>query len=153
MKSCFRLSVLVLSTLSLSLLLASPLLAQWEPDQRLTFDDSTSRTSMYQHSQNIASGPGGVLHVVWIDMRDHRTGEIYYKRSSDRGATWSQDTRLTYNPGWKNSPSVSALDTDVHVVWEDDHIGLLSKVYYKRSTDGGGDVVSGYPPHRATGYV
>ncbi len=62
--------------------------------------------------------------------------EIYYKRSSDDGATWGPDTRLTFAPGLSMRPSVAVSGHDVHVVWFDGRDGS-TQVYYKHSSDGG----------------
>jgi len=100
----------------------------WAPDTRLTFDPARSL-----YPTIAVSGPK--VHVAWSEDRDGNY-EIYYKRSTDEGGTWSPDTRLTYavNNGWFSS--LAAVGDDVHVVWWDyrdrDH-----EVYYKRSTDGG----------------
>jgi hypothetical protein len=100
----------------------------WSPDIRLTFEPARS-------SDPAVTLSGEKVHVVWSEDRDGNY-EIYYKRSTDEGVTWSPDTRLTYavNNGW--FPSLAAVGDDVHVVWWDyrdrDH-----EVYYKRSTDGG----------------
>lgn len=55
--------------------------AQWEPDVRLTFDDSTS--SLPRNSQWVVAADGNTIHVVWYDNRDGNY-EIYYKRSIER---------------------------------------------------------------------
>lgn len=76
-----------------------------------------------------------LTHVVWYDNRDGNY-EIYYKRSSDGGMTWSQDTRLTNDTSFSEYTCVSASGSKVHVVWTD-HRDSSYEVYYKRSVDGG----------------
>jgi len=119
------------------LLLVSPsvVLAQWEPDVRLTFNDSSSVTSA-SNSRSIAAGPGNLVHVVWQDTRAGRW-EIYYKCSSDAGVTWSQDIRLTQSQGFSYTPSVTVLDSIVHVVWTYYSSSEPYEIYYMRSSDGG----------------
>ncbi|MGH8248791.1 MAG: sialidase family protein, partial [Gammaproteobacteria bacterium] len=46
--------------------------------------------------------------------------EIYYERSSDGGATWAPDVRLTHAPGASARPSVAVSKSDVYVVWFDE---------------------------------
>jgi hypothetical protein len=118
------------------LLFCSPLVvhAQWEPDRRLTFDGSSSCTP-YNNGRCIAAGPHGTLHVGWTDNRDGNY-EIYYKRSTDQGTTWSQDSRITNDPAYSDGPSISSSDSIVHLVWYDMRMGFLM-IYYKRSTDWG----------------
>jgi Neuraminidase (sialidase) len=108
----------------------------WESDMRLTNSIPNSQWT------SIAAA-GGSVHVVWSDVRDGGANEIYYKRSTDNGATWPTspggDTRLTPADG-KTSyfPSVATADTNVHVVWCDRRDSISGdEVYYKRSSDGG----------------
>jgi len=65
-----------------------------------------------------------VVHVVW---REHRDGnsEIYYKCSTDGGASFGADTRLTNDLADSWSPSVSVSSQVVHVAWEDKRDGTL----------------------------
>lgn len=109
--------------------------AQWQPDQRLTFNDSSSQTSG-SNTWSIASGPGALVHVVWYDNREG-ANKIYYKRSADSGITWdSTDTRLTNSLNGSFDPTVSVSDSVVHVAWVDGRTGNL-EIYYKDSTNGG----------------
>ncbi len=100
----------------------------WEADTRLTNDPAVSEFPSVSVS-------GQVVHVVWDDNRDGNF-EIYYKRSTDGGVSWSEDTRLTNYSAHSYSPSVSVSGLAVHVVWYDFRDGNF-EIYYKRSTDGG----------------
>ncbi|MEO0079943.1 MAG: sialidase family protein [candidate division WOR-3 bacterium] len=124
----------VVWTLALSWWL-SLALAQWEPEVRLTWNDSSSSTS-FNNVRSIAAGARGTVHVVWSD---HRTGvdQIYYKRSTDRGATWSLDTNLTDTSGMKSNPNLAVVGETLHLVWEDHRYGYPGAVMYRRSTDNG----------------
>src|SRR5512137_2934503 len=104
--------------LPLAMGLLAPLtsLAQWEPDVRLTDNPSASVTS-FNNARCVAAA-GATIHVVWHDDRDGST-EIYYKRSTDSGARWGADTRLTTDASWSERPSVAVRDSAVHVVWYD----------------------------------
>jgi hypothetical protein len=97
--------------------------------QRLTWNSYTSEVSA------IAVDSSNHIHVVWKDS-SHGQPDLYYKRSTDGGGTWTTQ-RLTYNIGYSTAP---AIDTDVlnhiHVVWQDDTPGI-EQIYYKRSTDAG----------------
>ncbi len=118
------------------LLLSTPAVvnAQWEPDRRLTYNDSSSHCSA-NNTRSVASGIGGDVHVVWEDRRDGNA-EIYYKRSTDFGLNWSQDIRFTNDSHDSWYPSIAISGTLLHVVWTDDREGY-SGTYYKRSTDSG----------------
>ena len=99
----------------------------WETDTRLTNDPSVSSNC----SVNVS---GQVVHILWRDNRDGND-EIYYKQSTDGGANWGTDIRLTNDSDVSNYPSVTSSGSIVHVVWEDYRDG--SEIYYKHSTDGG----------------
>lgn len=78
------------------------------------------------------------LHVVWEDYRDGNA-EIYYRRSTNGGANWGSDVRLSNAAGFSEFPAVAvSADGSVHVVWRDDRNGSgNTEIYYKRSTNGG----------------
>jgi hypothetical protein len=78
---------------------------------------------------------GQTLNVVWYDDRDGNY-EIYYKRSTDGGISWGEDTRLTNDPGFSLNPCVSSSGQTLNVVWSDNRDGN-GEIYYKRSQDGG----------------
>jgi hypothetical protein len=168
----------------LLILLPSYLFAQWQPDIRITYDDSVS-TTFLNYAWSIAAQEDAV-HVVWDDNRegfweiymsysldngitwehpsrlsdqgydsrnphcavaesniyvmwcDERDGnkELYYKRSSDGGISWTPDMRLTHDPGASVSVSLAARASMIHVAWCDDRNGM-NELYYKRSTDEG----------------
>ncbi|MEI6576296.1 MAG: T9SS type A sorting domain-containing protein [Bacteroidota bacterium] len=78
---------------------------------------------------------GSGLHVVWEDERQGNS-EIYYKGSTDGGAHWGTDIRLTNNGSDSWNPAVSVSGSDVHVVWYDNRDGNW-EIYYKHSSDAG----------------
>jgi len=104
----------------------------WDADTRLTNNAADSRLPSVTVS-------GSLVNVVWADRRD-RDGydEVYYKRSTDSGISWGEDTQLSNNTyifsSW--SPSISVSGSLVHVVWMDNRDGD-NEIYFKRSTDGG----------------
>lgn len=98
----------------------------WSPDQRLT------------HAPGVSARPsiaaaGKDLHVVWFDGRDDNF-EVYTKRSSDGGITWSSDVRLTEAAGDSAHPTVAASGGFVHVLWHDTRDGN-AEIYYTRAPD------------------
>jgi hypothetical protein len=96
-------------------------------------------TPGYSYSPDIAIDTSDHIHVVWYDNTNWNPGkyEIYYKKSTDGGATWSPTKRLSWNSGESKRP-VIATDSSgqVHVVWSDDSFGPY-ELYHKKSTDGG----------------
>jgi len=103
----------------------------WGADTRLTWDSSGS------YKPAVAS-QGASVHMVWEDNRDNGSiAEIYYKRTTDAGNTWSSDLRLSRNDSlWSEAPSVGVSGPMVHVTWWDGRDGN-SEIYYRRSSDNG----------------
>jgi len=105
----------------------------WGPDRRLTFDDSTS-TTCWNNGYTIAAS-GDTVIVIWEDSREH-TKEIYYKRSTDNGATWEADSQLTAGMASSVLPAIAASGSHFHAVWQD-YRDPSEEIYYNRSTDAG----------------
>ncbi len=115
----------------------------WAAPVKFTDDPGVSEVPVVARS-------GDDIHVVWTDSRttspdEHYIDayEIYYRRSNDGGATWSEEIRLTDAPKWSADPSISVLGSDVYVFWPDrrDMPGSGREddreIYYKYSNDGG----------------
>ena len=102
----------------------------WSAAKRLTW------TSGESYGPGISIASNGAIHIVWYD--DSLVNlEIYYKRSTDGGATWSVSQRLTWTLGDSLYPATSIDSSDaIHIVWQDDTPGS-DEIYYKKSTDGG----------------
>ena len=100
----------------------------WGTDTRLT----NSSGSSYYPSISVF---GSVVHVSWHDTRDGNR-EIYYKRSTDGGVSWSSDTRLTNDTAYSYYSSIGISGSVVHIVWSEFRDGNY-EIYYKRSTDAG----------------
>ncbi len=105
----------------------------WGASQRLTW---TSAGSEYPA---IALDSSNIVHVIWSDNAPGKY-ELYYKRSTDGGTSWSASQRLTWTPGSSASPIepdiAIASGDDIHVVW-DSYAPGNEEIYYKRSTNGG----------------
>jgi hypothetical protein len=101
----------------------------WGANTRLTNNTALS------HIPSIAVS-GSIVHIVWMDNRIGND-EIYYKRSTDNGATWGADTRLTNTPESSNFQSIAVSGSLVFVVWPDNSYGHGLEVYEKHSTDEG----------------
>jgi BNR repeat-like domain len=104
--------------------------ATWLSTQRLTWTLSESAPA------DIAVGSSGSLHVVWYDFIPGNF-EVFYKKSTDGGATWSSSHRITSTSGSSCNAAI-AVDSsgNPHVVWADDTSGDY-EIYYKKSPDGG----------------
>lgn len=117
---------IILTIIILSLSVNS--FAQWEPDVRLTNDPASS-------IRCFIGSNGNLLHVVWQENRDGNH-ELYYKRSTNKGISWSQDIRLTNDSNSSILPSIAVSGSFVHVVWQENRDGN-NEIYYKNSTDSG----------------
>jgi len=103
----------------------------WSPDTQLTTD-----LSWDLHPSIIEAIDG----TIWVAWASYRTGdfEIFYKKSTDNGASWSSDTQLTTNNGDDEAPSIiQTRDSSFWVVWQSDRKGKQYDIYYTDSRDNG----------------
>jgi hypothetical protein len=103
--------------------------ATWGADARLSGDLTNG-----SYNPCIAAD-SGLVYVVWWDTRT-TPFEIFYKNSTDEGATWGDDVRLTNDTTGSYNMTVAARGSAVHVMWE--ALYGTSFIMYKSSTDGGG---------------
>jgi hypothetical protein len=104
--------------------------ATWGTAKRLTWTSGSSGRP------GVAVSSSGHIHLVWQDDTPGKA-EIYYKKSSDGGTTWTANKRLTWTSGHSNYPSVVVDGSgNPHVVWQDETPGN-NEVYYRKSADGG----------------
>ena len=98
--------------------------------KRLTYNSGRSQMS------TIGIDSNDNIHVMWGDNTPGNY-EIYYKRTTDEGVSWTTK-RLTFNSGSSSNPAL-ALDSYnyIHVVWLDNSQDSNFEIFYKRSTDGG----------------
>ena len=102
----------------------------WSPDKRLSWTPGDS------YAPAIVADPGGNLHVVWDDTTPWKRG-IYYRKSTNAGATWSANKRLTWTAIHSYWPAIAADSFgQIHLIWQDDSFGNYD-LFYRKSTDGG----------------
>ena len=82
---------------------------------------------------------GSNVYVVWED-ESSGNGDIFYKRSTNGGATFGDPINLSVNYGESEVPAIAVSGNNVYVVWSDDTPGN-NEILYKRSTDGGNSFV------------
>ena len=102
--------------------------ANWQAAKRLT---SNSGFSGYP----AVAVNGSTIFIVW---EGHTPGnnEIYFRSSTDGGATWQAAKRLTNNAGNSHAPRVAVSGANLCVVWWDDTPGNF-EIYFRKSLDGG----------------
>lgn len=106
----------------------------WGPDVRLTYlNEGTVYSPRITDSSD-------TLHIVWYQRFIVDTvivTEVMYKRSTDRGGTWTQDTILSpLSPGASNIPDIAVSGSVVHVAWKEE---AGDSILYTRSTNSGRD--------------
>jgi len=88
--------------------------ATWQTAKRLTNNTGGS------YSPVIAAS-GTNVYLVWYDYTEYSTGftEIYFRKSTDDGATWQTTENLTNNTGWSYDPVLAVNSSNVYVFWSD----------------------------------
>jgi len=114
----------------------------WNPEQKLT------SSNIGAYDSDITSFDNNI-HITWEDHRTSPSGEIFYIRSTNFGADWSAETRLTFNAADVYRPSISSFQEKVHLTWSDLRNPEL-EVFYLRSMDNGNnweaeDSLSSFP--------
>ncbi len=108
--------------------------------------DALNGQIRYIASPQIAVDSSGVLHVVYSHDPDGlNTGDVvdvYYRRSTDNGATWSPELRLNDDATTNDQyfPTIETRGSTVMATWYDrrlDPSNLLQDYYKRVSTDGG----------------
>jgi len=104
--------------------------ATWSTTQRLTWTAGDSLVP------KIAADSTGGIHVVWQDDTPG-TNDIYYKGSTNGGATWSAVKRIAMTSSESYVPMI-AIDPDdtLHIIWYDYTPGD-PEIYYTESDDSG----------------
>jgi BNR repeat-like domain len=108
--------------------LSTPAEAAW------TFERLSDNTGTSYSPRIGASGTD--IHVVWYDDSFGGNYEIFYKRSTNNGSTWSFQ-RLTDNSGSSKNPAIAVSGSTIHVAWHDRTFFSHYGIFYKRSTDRG----------------
>jgi len=107
--------------------------ATWTLSKRITWTEGDSIAPA------IAIDYPGNLHVVWYANYAYTPNKdgIYYKKSTDGGATWTLSKLLFWTDGNSLAPAIT-IDTsgNLHLVWDDSYPGNY-ELLYKKSTDGG----------------
>jgi hypothetical protein len=75
------------------------------------------------------------VYVAWEDST-LGSGEIFYRRSTDGGATFGSTVNLSNNAAESAPAAVAVSGNNVYVDWRDNTPGNFD-IFYRRSTDGG----------------
>jgi len=111
----------------------------WTGAKRLTWNPAVPKSQ-----PKIAADSSGHLHVVWHDSA-LGNAEIYYRRSTDGGASWTAGLAISGTSGESYLGNIVVDSSDNLVVaWRDD---TAHGIYCTKSTNGG---VSWLPSQRIT---
>ena len=118
--------------------------ANWSTPVRINDDPGQSA---YQWFGTMSVAPNGRIDVIWLDTRDHPGSNIsalYYSKSTDGGATWSANERLSdyFDPhvGWPNQNKMGDYfnmisdNNGAHLAWAAT-FNNEEDVYYSYITD------------------
>ena len=100
----------------------------WSANRRLT----TLETASLEPNSAVE---GDYVHLVWTDWRGP-TNRVYYKRSPDRGFSWTQDIAISAVDSGAARPTVAVADSIVQVAYAGQY-GDGPEVHYVRSLDNG----------------
>lgn len=118
--------------------------ANWDPEQRLTFDPLNQAASTWAPSIDVWEDPNSgeiFVHVVYFDQKTPSGNfQVYYQRSEDGGVTWESEVLLNNPDPLTNSyrPVITTFGgNQVHAVWAGTNISGGADVYYCKSDDQG----------------
>ena len=100
----------------------------WGASKRLTYTWGISGFP------DVAAG-GDDVFLAWMDVKPGNK-EIYFKKSTDGGATWGSAKRITYNTGYSVYPDIAVNGANVYLVWGDNSLGSFD-IYFRKSANGG----------------
>ena len=71
---------------------------------------------------------------------NYRNYDIYMKKSTDGGSTFSKEINLSKNPGFSEHPQIAISENNVYVAWIDESTTTTTKnqeILFRKSIDGG----------------
>ena len=96
-------------------------------------------TETTSSSEEIAAASGSNRFVVWQDGTPGNS-DIFFRRSTDTGASWLPKVNLSSNPGSSDSAQITVSGSNVNVVWRQanaDEELIQADIFFRRSTDNG----------------
>ncbi|MCK4443732.1 MAG: exo-alpha-sialidase, partial [Thermoplasmata archaeon] len=105
----------------------------WIPDQLVSHSLGVDSWNC-----DIATGPGGSLHVVWQGNASIGGWQIFYSTSSDNGMTWSAQRGVAGSPDDETNPSIAINPDDgrMYVAYERWVAGNDAEIFVAWSDDG-----------------
>jgi len=107
----------------------------WSTDTRLTYDSADSDLN-----PSILQAIDSNIYIFWASMPPNGGADIYYKYSSDNGATWSASSQFTTDKNEDMWPALTQTsDTKIRVVWVSNRADQPDgnwEIWYKTSLAG-----------------
>jgi hypothetical protein len=84
---------------------------------------------------------GNNVYLVWSDLSlfDTKSVEVFFRRSTDNGASFKDIVNLSNNAGYSIDPKMKVIESNVYVVWRDTPggAGTPDDILFSRSTNSG----------------
>jgi hypothetical protein len=124
----------------------------WDTNDDQGFPDiffrrSTDNGATWKPAVNLSNNPGEYsfmggmavsgsnIYIVWTDYSPGNV-EIFFRRSTDGGATWKPVVNLSKTADESRGPSIAVSGPNVYVTWDETTSGSIG-LLFKRSTDNG----------------
>jgi hypothetical protein len=89
-------------------------------------------------AQEVNAASGTNRFVVWQDVSGAGPFDVFFRRSTDDGATWQPSVNLSNNPGSSTNPKIAVSGASVFVAWSQGNAdNTKSDILLKRSTNNG----------------
>jgi hypothetical protein len=114
----------------------------------LSFFGVEGQCQTFQPAFNLSNDAGGAedhqiatignnVYVVWSDSTPGNF-EVFFRRSTDGGATWDATVNLSSTQATSRFPHVAVSGNSIFIVWDDySDFNAAHKIMLRRSTDGG----------------
>lgn len=110
--------------------------ANWGPEVPIVQGSVNLDRPLAADGQNVYLLYLKITSQVLVAGRTFPSGDIYFRASTDNGATWGHEVQLSTG-GKVFRFSIGASGGKLHVVWMDQRVGDVWNVYYNRSLDNG----------------
>jgi hypothetical protein len=94
---------------------------------------------------------GNSVYIVWVNYVPGNY-DIFFRSSTDSGASFSDAIELTTIAGLSDLPHVVVSDSSIHVLWDDYNLAEGLDVFIRTSTDNGATFGNAINLNRNTGY-
>ncbi|MFO7991592.1 MAG: sialidase family protein [Thermoplasmata archaeon] len=115
--------------------------ATWDNGLGTVNEERKLTSNSTDHAPGAIAVEGDTIHVVWVDeIWPGPEYEIYYRNSTDNGASWGGAQQLVGPSPLAWAPELECNESNVCMVWNDQRDdGSHSEVYIINSTNSGGD--------------